>query len=840
MRTVYNFNADWRFHLGDIEQRNYAGIHEAAYASAEWMKTGNLGLAKAVYPDAEWEAVNLPHDFLIDTGFSPEANLSHGSIEPDVGWYRKTFLLPEACQPAPGKPSPRVWLEFDGVFRDCQVWMNGHFVGRHLSGYTSFQFDVTDLCLEDELNTIAVRADARDFELWSYEGGGIYRDVRLVVANPIHIEPNGTWIRTQASGEALGESAEVSIQTKLRNALPHNQAAAKALVSVEIKDANGFNVGWAEGTVELIADETTEHTLQAVIKKPALWSPDTPNLYTAVTTVHVDGALTDQTQTRFGVREVSFDAEQGMFLNGEAVKLKGVCNHQDHAGVGIAIPDALQAWRLHQLKEMGCTALRTAHNPPTPALLDLCDEIGLLVMDETRMVGTSHEVLGQMQDLIERDRNHPCVFAWSIGNEEMAVQERLIGVRQMRRMQDTAHKLDPDRPVTYAMNCHWLNIAQCHDDAGFRLDLYGTNYVCREPYDNDGVMYSDFHEQFPDWPMLASESGGSAAVRGVYAHGELDVEHQDSPIWSNPERKDLVSAYNETMTPWGSTIQDTWHDCASRPYVAGTFLWTGFDYRGETYPMKYPAVITGYGLMDLCGFLKDSYHYYRAWWTPEPTLHLFPHWNWAGKEGEPIDVVCYTNTAEAELWVSGVSQGRQQVEVNGFPKWRVPFAPGKIEAVGYDAAGNETVRQAIETTGPASTVTLAADRTAYTADGKDVAVITVAAQDEQGRFVPTAQDALSFEIDGPATILGVGNGNPISHELDRATERKLFNGLAQVLVQLTRDAGTVCLTTRGGGLADASITFEAEAGETQPWIPSAAVGDAETTVADKTAIDDAL
>ncbi|MEM6551133.1 MAG: beta-galactosidase GalA [Planctomycetota bacterium] len=835
MREIFDMNPGWRFHRGDIAFRNHGGIHVAHFDAAEWMKAGNHGVAKPDYPDESWEPVDLPHDFVLDGTFTPEANLTHGSLPTDVGWYRKTFELPE------GDRGRRLWLAFDGVYRDAQVWVNGHLAGRHLSGYTSFGFVISDVCHFGGLNTIAVRADAREYELWSYEGGGIYRDVRMIKTHATRLAENGTHVQVEPFSGPQPEAVNLELSSRIVN---DTDETCSVRVSYQVMSQEPGVCASSDQGIAVDAWGQAESRAELVVLAPRLWSVEDPYLYTLVTTIRQDGEIIDQTETPFGIRSVRFDAKTGFYLNDRPLKLKGVCNHQDHAGVGVAVPRSLDAWRVQQVKKMGANAIRTSHNPPSPAMLDACDRLGVLVLDEHRQVGTSTEHLDQLESLVRRDRNHPCVFAWSLGNEEMNVQHTDVGVRQLQRMQALCHRLDPTRPVTYAMNCKWLDNAEVHHQHGFHLDVYGTNYVCREHCNVDGGMYDDFHARYPDWPLLATETGGSASYRGVYrpedAHPGLNFE--DSAWWTNPDRKGLVSAYGETCTPWGYSVEQTWIDCHDRPFVAGTFLWTGFDYRGETYPTKYPAVITGYGLMDLCGFPKDAFHYYRVHWNDEPAIHLFPHWNWAGAEGETIDVRCYANCDAVELLLNGESLGRQPMPPRRHVTWQVPYNPGTLEAVGYDAKGAVVASKTIETTGPVSSLRLTPDRTEPMADGNDTVAISVAATDAAGRFVATADDAIHFEVEGPAQLLGVGNGNPWSHEPDRAPSRRLYQGLCQLLVRTQHAAGEIHIKATGPGLEPATLTVHSQPAPDHRWIGAAVQGNqtAQPTVDTGTPIDNAL
>lgn len=828
MRTTFQFTAGWKFHRGDFTETNHRAIHANRFKRAEWMKAGNHGISRLGYPDETWKDVDLPHDFVVEGEYASTANAVHGSLPTDVGWYRKTFELP------PEIKHQRIHLEFDGIYRDATIWVNGHLAGSHLSGYTSFSLDVTELCDPNECNAIAVRCDAQEFELWSYEGGGIYRDVRLIATDDLYVPYSGTCIRSTFPDETDLSQVQIELQAQIHNAGRDDRAAQ--VVFKIFADLGPSPVYESSQATQVAAGTSAGINHHLGLSQPTLWSVASPNLYRLETHVQVAGKSCDVYHSNFGVRSIRFDADKGCFLNGESIKLKGVCNHQDHAGVGVAMLPTIDEWRLKQLKAMGCNAIRTAHNPPAPHLLDLCDRMGFLVMNETRLTGTSPEFLGQLEALITRDRNHPSVCLWSLGNEEMLIQENAVGAKMLQRMQDLTHRLDPTRPCIYSANCDFNSIAENFVKNGFQIDVFGANYTMRLNSDGrltaEAERYDEFKTKFPDCPLIASESGGSASTRGLYdqeyyagqaLHPHPEAIGADAPVYLNPKRRAMVTAYAETLTPWGRSIEDTWEDCATREFVAGTFLWTGLDYRGETYPFSWPAVITRYGLMDLCGFPKDSYFYYQAEWTEAPVLHLFPHWNLNREAGEIIDLWCYSNCHEVELWLNNNSQGRLKRPPYRKLQWEIPYAPGTLEAVGYDASGNEVIRTSLETTGPAIKLNITSAHSNTEADGTTVVILNVTACDEAGRSVPTADALIDFEIRGPARLLGVGNGDPTSHEPEQEPRRRLFNGCAQLIISIHGQLDTTSIRAYAENLEPAHLDIE----RTETAAPAMTIGSVE-------------
>jgi beta-galactosidase len=532
------------------------------------------------------------------------------------------------------------------------------------------------------------------------------------------------------------------------------------------------------------------------LTKASLWSLDNPYLYQLRSTVSVAGKIVDRVTTTFGVRHIRFDADRGFFLNGKHVKIQGVNNHQDHAGVGVAMPDRLIEWRLERLKEVGCNAYRLSHNPVAPVTLDFCDRMGILVIAENRHLGdtymdqTTASVPAvehrDLTSLVLRDRNHPSIILWSLCNEQNRVQGTAAGAAMIKAMSQRVNELDGTRPITAAMNGGWTS----REGMSTVLDVVGFNY-------NPGV-YKGFHAAFPAKPMVATEIASEIGTRGFY-----EMNHWGN-YWGDTNRG-YVAAYSINAGPGGQTVENAWPIIAENDYLAGGFVWTGFDYKGEPRPFAWPCINCHYGFMDICGFPKDSYYYYKAWWTDKPVLHIFPHWNWPGKEGQEIPVWVHSNCQEVELFLNGVSQGKQTVKPRRHLEWKVKYAPGKLVAKGVRAG--KTIEAIVETTGAPSAVRLTADRTRLAANNTDLAVVNVALLDAQGRLVPVAANEVTFTLTGPGKLIGVGNGDPSSHEPDKANRRSAFNGLAQALVQTTVKDGEIKLKAEAAGLKAGVVTL---------------------------------
>jgi beta-galactosidase len=745
------FDFGWKFQFGhgtDPARDLGFGIGQGDFA-----KTGDFGFAKANFDDSKWRRLNLPHDWAVELPFvNDDIQNSHGFKpvgrrypETSVGWYRREFDIPASDL------GRRISVEFDGAFRSVLIFVNGCFIGRNDNGYAPFRFDLTDFLSYGQKNYIVARVDASFGDGWFYEGAGIYRHVWLTKTDALHLGKWESTVRTAVNGNA----ATLTLGTVVQN---EGKQAENAKVKWQILDATGKTVATAEAAQQSIAvDGSASFTATAKLANPVLWSVDAPNLYSAIATVETAGKPRDAERVSFGVRTAVFDADKGFILNGKQVKLQGTCNHQDHAGVGAAVPDRLQWFRLGVLQEMGCNAVRTSHNMPTPEWVEGCDKLGLLMMCETRQMSSSPEGLAQLEAMVKRYRNSPSIIMWSIGNEEWQLQSGMAeqGAKIGATMVERCHELDPTRVVSAAVNG---DNKQGVSDA---FDIIGFNYNLGAP--------DEYHKKNPKRPLYGSETASAVGTRGVYA---------------TDRQRNTVSAYDN------GTAQEWWQFYGTREWEAGGFAWTGFDYRGEPSPYGWPSINSQFGIVDMCGFPKDSFYYYRSCWVNEPVLHLFPHWNFEGREGDEIPVWVYSNQDEVELFVNGKSAGSQKVPHLGHVEWKVRYEPGVIEARG-SKDGKVVLTEKRETTGPAASIRLTADRTEIFADGEDVAVLKVEVLDKEGRPVPTAGNLISFKVSGQGTLIGVGNGDPNCQESDKEPKRSLFNGLAQVIVQSWKDAGEI-------------------------------------------------
>ena len=789
VRETVRLDKGWKFALGhaaDPKKDFGCGTEYFNYLTKA-NSIHNEGPYVQKFDDSAWQEVQIPHDWVTTLPYAPEASHSHGYKTvgwkypgTSVGWYRKVFRIDEADL---GK---HLMLRFDGIFRNATVWFNGFYMGTEPSGYVTQLYDITPYINYGGDNLICVRADASLEEGWFYEGAGIYRDVWLEKSAEVSVAPFGTFVYAELSKPY--NEAKLVIETEVNNGSLTSQPCE---IMQRLLDAEGNEIGRSE-TVRLnLKSKQTLATKQSItVSKPHLWSTTDPYLYQVETTILQNGEVVDVYHTTTGIRDIAFDAERGFLLNGQPMKLKGVNMHQDHAGVGAAIPDALQEWRIRQLKQYGCNAYRASHNPMTPALLDICDREGILVIDENRLMGINEEHLRLLERMIKRDRNHPCIILWSDGNEEWGLENTIQGIRVAEAMREYTRLFDPTRPSTVA-NAGGAELIK-------GLDVVGFNYIVQNDVDNR-------KKANPGWKIVGTEETSGCGTRGIYFPPSAVVGDLQSPTGR-------MISINRTDKPGvENVIERGWQFYAERPWAAGLFYWTGFDYRGEPNPLQYPAHDSEFGILDYCGFPKDEAFYLKSWWTDEPTLHIFPHWNLQGHEGEEVELWAYSNCDEVELTVNGKKLGRQKMPRNGHLKWKTVYQPGKMVAVGYKN-GKRILTQAIETTKPAAKTILRADRQALAADGRDVAVITIEIQDEKGRIVPDACPVLTIQLDGNAHILGAGNGDPmyLGEDHPKSLDCKTFtipafNGLAQVLVQSGDQPSTVTVSCRSEGLKTATL-----------------------------------
>ena len=785
VRETIRLDDGWKFAFGNAAdpKKDFGCGTEYFNYLTKANSIHNEGPYAANFNDSTWQEVKVPHDWVTILPYADVASHSHGYKtvgykypETSVGWYRKTINIPASDL---GK---HIALQFDGIFRNARVWFNGFYMGTEPSGYATQVYDVTEYVNYGGDNLICVRADATLEEGWFYEGAGIYRDAWLMKSAAVGVAPFGTFV--YADLKQPYDKVTIYVETEVNN---HSLTTQQCEVSHRLLDADGREVAKSESsTIMLRAKQTLNSQLLTLnLNAPHLWSPADPYLYKVETTVKVDGRVTDVYETTTGIRDVEFDADRGFLLNGQPLKLKGVNMHQDHAGVGAAIPDALQAWRIKQLKKMGCNAYRASHNPMTPALLDICDREGILVIDENRLTGINEEHLRLLERMIKRDRNHPSVILWSNGNEEWGMENTIQGTRIAAAMREYTHLLDPTRHSTIA-------------NAGGRemvkgLDVVGFNYIVQNDVDNQ-------KKNNPTWKIVGTEETTGCGTRGWYFKDE-----------KYPGR--MVSLNRTMEQNYENIIERGWKFYDERPWAAGLFYWTGFDYRGEPNPLSYPAHDSEFGILDYCGFPKDEAYYLKSWWTDEPVLHIFPHWNLQGHEGEEVEVWAYSNCDEVELTVNGKKLGRQPMPRNGHLKWKAVYQPGRVEATGYKN-GKRILTKTIETTKAAAKVVLKADRHQIAADGQDMAIVNIELHDQKGRFVPNACPVLTFCLEGDANIIGCGNGDPSYLGSDHPDKQPChtfsipaFNGRAQVLIQSGKHPSTVTLKCTADGLKYGLLTI---------------------------------
>jgi len=777
-RTRISFNQDWRFFPGDVP---------AAKALA--------------FNDSKWRILSLPHDWSIEGKFSEKnpAKPEGGGLPTGVAWYRKSFTQKTI------NVQKSIYIEFDGVYKNSEVWLNGKFLGKRPYGYSSFRYELSKF-LKKGKNVIVVRVDnsAQPDSRW-YSGSGIYRNVWLTSTNKVAIDHWGTFVSTP---KVSTSSATVNLNTTIRN---QGKLTAKAVVQSSIYDAKGVVVASVKSNPKVLSD-TLQNVSQSVeIPNPQLWSVDQPHLYKVITKVFTNNVLIDQYETPLGIRYFSFDAKKGFSLNGKPLKILGVCNHHDLGALGAAVNTRAIERQLEILKSMGCNAIRTAHNPPAPELLELCDKMGFLVMDEAfdmwkkkknskdYHLDFEKQHRNDLVDMIKRDRNHPSIIIWSIGNE-IREQFDSTGIAITKELVKMVKDLDNSRMVTSALTETKAEKNFIYQ-AGV-LDIYGLNY--------NHKLYKDFPINYPGQKFLATETTSALVTRGFY-----DMPSDSIRRWPKDGKTKFTdgnaawsaSSYDNVSAYWGSTHEETWKEVKKYDHVSGLFVWTGFDYLGEPLPYPWPARSSYFGIMDLAGFPKDAYYMYKSEWTTTPVLHLFPHWNW--DTGKKVDVWAYYNNAdEVELFLNGKSMGiKTKTGEDLHVSWSLTFSPGTLKAVSKKN-GKIVLIKEIHTAGKPAKIELIADRSKITADGKDLSYVTVKILDKEGNLVPNAEDLVNFSLTGNGTIAGVDNGFQASLEPFKANYRKAFHGLCLAIVQANQTSGNIKLTATAAGLAPASISIQ--------------------------------
>ena len=769
-RSILNFGKDWKFQLGDVPGAETVG-----------------------FADASWRKLNVPHDWSIEGEFSEKnpATPGGGALPGGIGWYRKSFKV--SAEDLKGS----IFIDFDGVYQNSEVWINGHSLGNRFYGYSSFRYELTPfLVAGDKENVLAVKVDnsMQPNSRW-YSGSGIYRNVWLVTTGKTYVAHWGTFITTP---EINASNAKVKIVHQIKNKLVANQ---KLVLKTVILDPAGKEVTAGKMETNGVKDSVLSATFDLEVKNPVLWSLDSPKMYSAVSKVFVDGELVDNYTTPFGIRSFEFNAEKGFFLNGNSVKINGVCNHQDLGCLGSAINKRALERQLEILKGMGCNAIRTSHNPPAPELLDLADQMGFLIMDEAFDMWKKPKnkldystVWDQMhkkdlQDLILRDRNHPSVMIWSIGNEILE-QWDSTGTSIAKELAGYVRALDTTRPVTSA--CNDPRPANFIIQSG-ALDLIGYNYHQKD--------FEAFLETFPGKKFIGTETVSALMTRGVYDMPSDVIRRwpvRDDWKGPKPNADNTCSSYDNVSTPWGSTHEETWKEIKKRDYLSGQFIWTGFDYLGEPTPYWWPSRSSYFGIIDLAGFPKDVYYMYQSEWTKKDVLHILPHWNWT--EGQTIDIWAYSNAEEVELFLNDKSLGIKKKQGDDLHlMWRVAFTPGTLKAISR-TDGKERLVKEVKTAGVAARLVVTADRSTIKADGNDLSFLTVDVVDANGVMVPNADNLVNFQVEGPAMIIGVDNGDPVSHESFKAPKRKAFHGKCLVVVQAGDKPGIVKLTASSDGL----------------------------------------
>lgn len=759
-----SFNEGWKFYKGDVIEGQ-----------------------TAAFDDSGWDKITLPHDWSIfnTPNRDSAAGAGGGCMDGGIGWYRKTFTVPADYK------GRKVFIGFDGIYMNSQVWINGKSLGTRPYGYTSFEYELTPYLVYGDSNVIAVRVNNNHPTSRWYSGSGIYRNVWLTVLNPNHVDYCGMFVTTP---DIKSSSAMVNIKTKIVN---QSEASQPVQLSTTILDAHGNTVvTHTSSPINIAAGGNNTFNQDVVVSSPQLWSPSSPYLYSARTQVNIDGSVVDTYQSTFGIRSFAFDPNTGFSLNGVNMKINGVCNHHDLGALGAAVNYRAIVRQLEILKAMGCNAIRTSHNPPDPQVLEACDRLGFLVKDEAFDVWETGKnnlndyhlyfkdwAQADIQAMVLRDCNHPSVIMWSIGNE---IQGPTVATAT--KLRDWVKAIDASRPVTWASN----NMGgQVEQDIASILDLAGYNYHPR--------FYDEQHKKYPHWKMFASETVSAVRSRGVYKTPADQKVLRDSD--------NQCSSYDNGSDGGASTARQSYTDVNSRKFIAGEFIWTGFDYIGEPWPYEWAAKSSYFGIIDTCGFPKDIYYFYQSKWTTAPMVHILPHWNWSS--GTKVPVWVYSNCDTVELFLNGVSLGVKTVGNSLNLAWDVPWEPGTIRAKGVK--GDTVVYDQAATAGLPARVKLKPDRPRIIANGKDLVFLETNITDADGVLVPNATNKVNFSVSGPGTIVGVDNGNPISYESYKGSSRSAFSGKCLVIVQTTKTPGSIDVTASSSGLSSDSVTLSSTA-----------------------------
>lgn len=757
----YRMDNGWFFHEGELKKPQEE-THTYSYMAA---KAGGHPEAMASLGGEGWTKVDLPHDFAVGHEFDAKYGPAKGYKKRGKAWYARRFRLDKKDE---GK---QILVEFGGISSHATVYCNGSVVGRNFCGYTSFVCDISDMAVFGEnVNTISVFVDADVIEGWWYEGAGIYRHVDLYIKEKIHAAHWGIFVNPRRVSENVWDT---QVEVEVENSSYNGKSVE---VEVYIENENGVAVSSKVNKFEKVASGSSAFVnLNVEMHTPKLWDIDSPNLYKLICCIKDNGKLVDKTETKFGYRTIEISENDGFMLNGRRVMLYGTCNHQDHAGVGVAVPDYVNEYRIQLLKEMGTNAYRCAHGNPDSYILDLCDKYGLLVMDENRNFNTSPDGIKDVRTMVRRDRNHPSVVMYSLFNEEPH-QGTKTGNKLASRLACEVRKLDNTRFLLGAMNTGLFEDDGCNE----LLDITGFNYITH--------TFDDFREKYPYQPMIGSENNSAFQTRGVY---------------KTDNDKNIIDSYDTEAAPWGNTHRDGFKQIDTRPHIMGMFIWTGFDYRGEPTPFQWPSIGTQFGIMDTCGFKKDAFYLNKAYFTKNPMIHILPHWTHDVAEGTPIKVMTHTNCEEAELFLNGKSLGRKNVDKYDMADWQVPYEKGTLLMYGYNN-GEKAAVDEVKTAGEAKKIVIKAARNFVYDACRDTVVLNMWTVDENGVIVPYADNEMKVSVKG-GKVIGVGNGDPNSHESDKSDKRHLFNGYAQAIIEHT-GAKEIVIDVTSDGLESAQIT----------------------------------